>query len=340
MENKFYILSDGLYYDSEFISSFIPVLEEIQVRQYVDGKKTETKYIVSVKLSESRQLEKKELDSIINIPYFKLWKECCDAELTRKQRNRLALYLQYQAQTAPVKNIFYLNKFGYHENAYVFDRNNVMDFGSEQNYDFVVDKSLPEFCMSIHTRHEHIKHFADMAEIKKGVSEILMLSNLYGILKPLFNEAGYHASAFIIVYGDSGVGKTMLSKLFFVHNQLQEKNFKTDNKRNIENALDEFAGHTVLIDDYHPESLQYGKNRQDSILDFIARKSENGNSALAVITAEYLGGCFSVQDRAIQIKISDKIKNFEKFHTLESKKSLYVSALYDFAKKIYQNKKM
>lgn len=338
MENKFYITSEGLYYDSEFVSSFIPVLEEIQDREYVDGRKSETKYMVSVKLSESRQLEKKELDSIINIPYFKLWKECCDAELTGKQRNRLALYLQYQAQTVPVKNIFYLNKMGYNESVYVFDRNNVIDFDYERNYDFVTDKSLPEFCVSSYTRQEYIKHFADMAEIKRGVSEVLMLSNLYGILKPLFNEAGYHTSAFVIVYGDSGVGKTMLSKLFFVHNHLQEKNFKTDNKRTIESSLDEFAGHTVLIDDYHPESLQYGKNRQDSILDFIARKSENGNSALAVITAEYLGGCFSVQDRSIQIKVPDRIANFEKFYTLESKKNLYVSALYDFAKKIYQNK--
>ena len=338
MENKFYITANGLYYDGEFVSSFIPKLEEIQVKEYADGRKSETKYVVSVKLTESKQLEKKELDSIINIPYFKIWRECCDAEFTRKQRNRLTLYLQYQAQTAHVKNIFYLNKMGYNENVYVFDRNNAIDCGYEKDYDLVVDTSLPEFGVRSCTRKDYINQFADMAEIKKGVSEVLILSNLYGILKPLFNEAGYHTSAFVIVYGDSGVGKTMLSKLFFVHNHLQEKNFKTDNKRSIENSLDEFAGHTVLIDDYHPESLQYGKNRQDSILDFIARKSENKNSALAVITAEYLGGCFSVQDRSIQIRVPDKITNFEKYYTLESKKDLYVSALYDFAKKIYQNK--
>ena len=72
MENKFYITSEGLYYDSEFVSSFIPVLEEIQDREYVDGRKSETKYMVSVKLSESRQPEKKEMDFIINFTYFKL----------------------------------------------------------------------------------------------------------------------------------------------------------------------------------------------------------------------------------------------------------------------------
>lgn len=48
---------------------------------------------------------------------------------------------------------------------------------------------------------------------------------------------------------------------------------------------------------------KYDREKQESILDMIARAENNDRNALTIVTGEFLEGCFSLQDRMIQIEV-------------------------------------
>lgn len=334
--NDYCKLDDGLYCNDKFLAAFIPTLDAIVIKKDVTNGTEIRKYLISVTLPDGRKLTGHEFDSVKNIPYFQVWKECCDAGLSSKQVKLLNLYLQQQASTAEIKMTYYFSRTGYYQNAFVFGANKIINLASEQGCHYETGNDLPAFGLVEADRKSYISYICRLLRTKKGVTEILLLCSLLSIVKPLFCKLGYLINFFPVIYGKSGVGKSILARLFFVLNPEQEKNFKLDNTVSIGKTLERFSGHTVLIDDYHPETLPYGKQRQDSILDFVARIGEDATSALAVITAEFRGGCFSVQDRMVQIEVRDKITDFNNIKYLQENHNTYCSFLYDFAEQIYQ----
>lgn len=339
--NDFCRKEDGLYCKEKFLAAFIPRLEMIKTKIDVTSGLECRKYLISVTVpgdGEDSKLTAHEFDTVENIPYFQVWKECCDAGMSPKQIKQLNLYLQCQARTANVEKTYYFSRAGYYSDVFVFGYKQIINLKSEQNDLYETDKGLPIFKMPDDNNRNYMDYICRLLKIKKGVSEILLLCSLLSIMKPLFCEAGYPVNFFPTIYGRSGSGKSLLARLFFVLNADQEKNFKLDNTDSIGRTLKKFTGHAVVIDDYHPEALQYGKRRQDSILDYIARKADDRDSAMAVITAEFQGGCFSIQDRMIQIELKEKIADFDNLKYLQRHHDVYCAFLYDFADKVYKNR--
>lgn len=185
------------------------------------------------------------------------------------------------------------------------------------------------------TREDLTAYAVRLLALKPGVSDVLFSIGLLSILKPLFAQAGYSPNFFVSIYGQSGSMKTTLADLFFVQTPGQKFSFINSLKKDIERALNLYQGHTVVIDDYHPVSSTYDKQKLSSRMDMIARASNDPHQALSVITGEHLDGSFSVQDRMIQISINTPIEDLSELSFLQQKSSIVSSLLYEFAQVIY-----
>ena len=324
----------GLYYDGRIVSPFIPVLRAIDAKKdAITGNISKT-YHIYIVLEGGRQLPEHEFSGVENIPYFQVWSECCDAGLSQKQKRLLNLYNQMQAGECDINQINYYSRLGYFPSAYVFSQNMVISLESCGKTS-ETSRRLPSYEIRQRDWGEELKILGCIFKTKKNFSEVLFLYDILSITKPLFCRAGYSPNFFLAIFGKSGMGKTLLSKAMFVQHELQEMNFKMGNKNSVEKNMEQFAGHTVLIDDYHPEALRYDKERQEGILDLIARKSDDEDSGMAVVTAEFRGGCFSIQDRMFQMELKQGIDDFEAIRYIEKHKADYNVLLCHIAEKIY-----
>lgn len=331
----FSLESDGLYCGDLFLASFNPILEKIICSCDLDSGKEKLYYFVKIKLPDGKELPGYLFSKLSDIHFFDIWYECCDAGISKKQRELLYLYLQLQAQNAKKEKEYRFDRLGMYEKVFVFDRMNIFEILQKEQAVYIPGRELPDFQCKKIEKNKKMEYLCKMLTVKKGVSEVLFLCSLFSVLKPLMQDAGYQVGFIVALYGKSGVGKTQLARTFFVQDVGQEKNFKTSSRKEIEWALSLFEGHSVLIDDFHPEALSYGQKRQESILDFIARKSDMDKSALAVITAEFLGGCFSIQDRMLQVKIEGNDLDFTTLSFLQKNRGVMVSILKDFAELVY-----
>lgn len=337
IKEDFTMNSDGLYCQDIFISPFKPVVKKVVLDLDDNGIIISRHFIIAVELPDGKMLPEHTFDSLEKIPFFNTWKECCDAGLDAKEKKKLHLYLQLQARDCDSQMEYHYNRTGLFKKAFVFGKRHVIQLGNEDGYNYHVDQSVPDFSIGDVDRKMQIEYLSRLLMEKGKTPATMFLCQLFSVIKPLLQNEGYDQSGFIVaLYGKSGVGKTQLARTFFVQNSEQEKNFKVNNRNEIGYALDLFSGHTILIDDFHPEALDYGRKRQDSMLDFIARKTDEKNTALSVITAEFLSGCFSIQDRMLQIKVEDV--NFETLKYLQARKNVLVSIIKDFAKTVYTKK--
>ncbi|MDY5665603.1 MAG: DUF927 domain-containing protein [Blautia sp.] len=334
---EFSMEEEGLYYGDTFLAPFEPVLEKIINTHDMDSGKETNNYLIKILLTDGKELEGHLFSSLSKIHFFEVWNECCDAGISKKQKELIYLYLQLQAQKAIKERQYLYGHLGLYKNAFVFNQNHLIWTSSEENVRYSLSKILPKLNCKGASKEKKIEYLCKLLSVKKGISAILFLCRLFSILKPLLQKEGYQTGVIVALYGKSGVGKTQLARTFFVQNPDQEKNFKTNSRSEIESALNSFAGHTVLIDDFHPESLDYGRKRQDSILDYIARKSDEERGALAVITAEFLSGCFSIQDRMLQLRIEGNDLDFGTIKFLQVNNGILVDILQDFAEVVYCN---
>lgn len=77
-------------------------------------------------------------------------------------------------------------------------------------------------------------YLVNLLTIKENETEVLFLCKMAALMKPLFEKANHPMNFFIFLYGHSGVGKTVLAKLFFVQDSGQDKNFKMDSQLDVE----------------------------------------------------------------------------------------------------------
>lgn len=327
---------EGLYCQDKFISPFRPVVKKVVLDLDDNGNIISKYFIVAVELPDGKVLKEHTFESLDKISFFNTWKECCDAGLDAKQKKKLYLYLQFQARDCESEMKYRYNRLGLFKKAFVFGKSHVIQLCHEVGYNYYVNQSVPDFFVGNVDRKMQKEYLSQLIMEKETTPMTLFLCQLFSVIKPLLENEGYQVGFVVALYGKSGIGKTQLARTFFVQNSEQERNFKVNNRNEIGYALDLFSGHTVLIDDFHPEALDYGKKRQNSILDYIVRKADKENTALPIITAEFLGGCFSIQDRMLQIKVEDV--NFGTLKYLQSHNSVLVSIIREFAEKVYTKK--
>lgn len=308
--DKFKEQDSFLYYKNELVATFIPVISFVEVLHNRVTDSYTYKYHVSIKTVDCEMGQKRVFDSLQNISFHKHWKECAGSDnLSKRQKKLLNEYLYLLGSRAPKREQECFNRITCQETS----------------------------AMRENAWFELADYLVNLLTIKGKETEVLFLCKMAALMKPLFEKANHPMNFFIFLYGHSGVGKTVLAKLFFVQDPGQDKNFKMDSQMDVEKALQYYQGDTVLIDDYHPEASDYRKKKQNSVMDLLARQTDCNGKALAVSTAEIREGCFSLQDREIQIEISDTEVNWEKFAYVQQNIIQFEKLLYIVCQEIYAN---
>ena len=308
--DKFKEQDSFLYYKNELVATFIPVISFVEVLHNRVTDSYTYKYHVSIKTVDCEMGQKRVFDSLQNISFHKHWKECAGSDnLSKRQKKLLNEYLYLLGSRAPKREQECFNRITCQETS----------------------------AMRENAWFELADYLVNLLTIKGKETEVLFLCKMAALMKPLFEKANHPMNFFIFLHGHSGVGKTVLAKLFFVQDPGQDKNFKMDSQMDVEKALQYYQGDTVLIDDYHPEASDYRKKKQNSVMDLLARQTDCNGKALAVSTAEIREGCFSLQDREIQIEISDTEVNWEKFAYVQKNIIQFKKLLYIVCHEIYAN---
>lgn len=289
---------------------FIPILEKVlQITDEISGN-TQNQYWIHVKVNDE-QKETRVFESISDIAYGNEWPECIEAALfCNKERKLIQNFLKEQIRNVP--------------------KERRKCWGGVSDY----LEPNPLYKYDIAKKKIYLQKLLAL----KDIAGVLFICKVAALLKPLFCELGYTMDFFVEIFGESGTGKTTLAELFFVETNQQKVGFKTNTQKEIERALNICAGNTLLVDDYHPEYLDYAKKKQTSIVDLLARQAKKGTSALAIVTAEMREGSFSVQDRMLQVEISDRDIDWKSYQKLQQDKNVYREILKMIIQGICSNK--
>ena len=250
--DKFKEQDSFLYYKNELVATFIPVISFVEVLHNRVTDSYTYKYHVSIKTVDCEMGQKRVFDSLQNISFHKHWKECAGSDnLSKRQKKLLNEYLYLLGSRAPKREQECFNRITCQETS----------------------------AMRENAWFELADYLVNLLTIKGKETEVLFLCKMAALMKPLFEKANHPMNFFIFLYGHSGVGKTVLAKLFFVQDPGQDKNFKMDSQMDVEKALQYYQGDTVLIDDYHPEASDYRKKKQNSVMDLLARQTDCNGKA-------------------------------------------------------------
>lgn len=337
------VTEEGLKMDGAFVAPFYPVLREKRLIHTQRAQKVRKEYDIYVKLADGSELGTRTFTSINSIKYSEYWDECCDAELTPEARKRLQIFLQHIVMQQEYVVCYEVERLGLYtiepvifvygyRKAIVPDGINILfslqvpvvsDEGKEGNI-------------------QELLHYAKrLITLRPGITDILFCVRILGVLRPLLEEIGYPADFFVGLFGASGTQKSTYAKLFFVEDNTQFLSFSCYNGKQILKRVEQYSGHIVVVDDYHPLAKKYDREKQQSALDAIARNADSGQGALVVITGEFMEGCFSLQDRTLQIHVPKSTMDGHMLSTelqqLQCQKDILGSLVYEFAKKVYGN---
>lgn len=333
--------------DQMFRTGFVPVLKEKRKLIKLSGKTIRNEYDVTVKLEDGRELEVCTFESL-DITYSNHWDACCDATLDRKMKNLLKLHLQQQSADMKWNTCLFVEELGLVVDdavTFIYGKNAVIREKGELSYMFA--DNLPNFlCREGVTEVDMIKYATSLICLKPGVTDVLFCASLLCVLRPILLMLHYPADFFLTLYGPSGSLKSTYAKLFFASNSDQMMSFTMDKSRQVLERIAKYSGHAVVVDDYHPAAKAYDRQRQASILDAIARNSDSGRGALAVVTSEFLSGSFSLQDRMVQVHVSkrdleksqDETAAFlNKLTDMQQNSDMLQTILYEFAQRVYSD---
>jgi hypothetical protein len=349
MENNFEIRDNGLFFNGEFVAPFYPRIVEKRLILDKMANQISREYDLEIIFPNKGSLEKHTFTNLKKIEYSEYWDECCDEELTKSQKRMLKIYLQKSLNNITYKQCCIIDSLGFHQGIpelYVYDKKNV--FGTKpHNILFRISDKLPDFSKyKEYTELECLEYVHSLMRFYPSVTDMLMTLTMFSVIKPVFVLMDYSPNFFVNIVGESGSFKTTFAKLFFARNEQQVLSFSRNNRTEVLKAMKFYLGHSVIIDDYHPPIDSNDRNRQMGIMDVISRNSDINETALAVITSEYLDGCFSLQDRMLQIPIRKVIhgtRNNERTRDISEKLTKFQMDsgkidcfLYYFAKKVYE----
>lgn len=339
----FDVTEEGLEMDGAFVAPFHPVLREKRLIRTQGAQKERKEYDIYIKMADGSELGTHTFTTLSNIRFSEYWDECCDAELTSAAKRGLQIFLQQIVMQQKFVVCYEVEKLGLcmvepvifiygYKKAIAPNGTNIL-FPSQ-----VPTVSGEEGQGNI----QELLHYAKrLITLSPGVTDILFCVRILGVLRPLLEKIGYLADFFVGLFGASGTQKSTYAKLFFVENNAQFLSFSSYNGKQILKCVEQYSGHIVVVDDYHPLVKRYDREKQQSALDAIARNADSGQGALVVITGEFMEGCFSLQDRMIQIKVPKSKTDGHILSTelqqLQCQKDMLGSLVYEFAKRVYGN---
>lgn len=339
----FDVTEEGLEMDGAFVAPFYPVLREKRLIHTQSPQKVRKEYHIYVKLADGSELGTHTFTSINNIRYSEYWDECCDAELTSTARKGLQIFLQHIVMQQEYVVCYEVERLGLcmvepvifiygYRKAIVPDGINIL-FSSQ--VPIVSDEGKQG------NIQELLYYAKRLITLRPGITDILFYVRILGVLRPLLEETGCPADFFVGLFGASGTQKSTYAKLFFAEDSAQFLSFSSYNGKQILKRVEQYSGHIVVVDDYHPLAKKYDREKQQSALDAIARNADSGQGALVVITGEFMEGCFSLQDRMIQISVpkstTDGYVLSKELQQLQCQKDMLGSLVYEFAQKVYGN---
>ena len=309
---------EGLFADGRIIADF-DVVTNKRIAEYYYGKEEQEKkslsYEIQAVTSNGTRLQMYQVRDFSKLNYFNMWSEINDAELSKSVRRLLKSRLQQTAKYANqivkvhfnAPNIYKLQSG---VKAYVVGDKFVSSI--DQNSFIIADtpyrsrmRWLTDNKLNL-TIHDKLGSYIKAAP---GCSEIICYSVLFSAIKPFFVDAGINPCFAINVYGESGTYKTSIVKAmsYFIEDTGEVTgSIINDRKNSIFQKLKQAYGMTFVLDDFHPTELGYEKKRQLSLMDSVTRFIEsNPKTALVIMTSEFLEGCFSFQDRVLQIKMTE-----------------------------------
>lgn len=332
---------DGLRKEGELIAPFYPLLKEKCLFLNPSGEVLGKEYHIAI-IYKGRELETFSFKSLNNICYSEYWDECCDAELSNKHRKALHVYLQYCAKETHYTKYYHIDQTGLLGTSPVIFAYGYDAIITPDIFPLVCSPHLPVFEIRKEIETSCLLNYAEnLIKLEPEVTDLLFIIRAACVIRPIFKLQNYLADFFVSILGVSGTQKTTYAKMYFVENTEQFLSFSFSNKKLLQERLEKYSGHAVVIDDYHPMARNYDKEKQQAMLDVLARKADSGDGAIGVMTGEYMEGSFSLQDRMIPIYTRKKTENNLDFSrnllVLANENYKLAALMYLFAQKAYIN---
>lgn len=306
-----FVLNEGLYYGKRKVADFDnKIAKIIQIENIQSGQSiSKTIYEIAVTTKEGNILPAATVSNLSNIRYFETWSEIQDADLTKRQRKLLECRLQETATNAISEKQLICDRSGFIEvngqrlliagKSCIGDSKIKIDLnGNLKHYEWRNANIMA-------STHAHTLKL--LLNVSPKCSELLTAALLCAVAKPFFKEAGVPVQFCINLYGKSGTYKTSLLKAItdiLTKPELLWGSFSNDSKKQILEKIKQAYGFVFILDDYHPTACTYEKQKQLAIKDAVARQLDcDYETAFVAMTSEFLDGCFSLQDRLLQLEI-------------------------------------
>ena len=164
-------------------------------------------------------------------------------------------------------------------------------------------------------------YVSKLLALDDSCSTTLFFISLIGPMKSILHWAGYPVEFMTCLYGPSGYMKTRRALLFFDPFDTYDS-LKTLSAKKLLSQLKTRRDQNYLIDDVHPQASSYQKARQEDLIDTIVRTAQQTVGPNVVLTAEFLSGSFSVQDRQLQIAIEDRCDPIRYAYLLTNRRTM------------------
>ena len=331
-----------------FVSEFEPYILKKTCQCNMKTGEVYEKFNVAIKDIHGNFIKDCFVDSLHNIPYFKLFGQPdslitphahslleykLQLEATEAETEKVPLYPQGLYRTVEGTPTFVLGDYLMDADTKKIRQNNTSNY-----YHIRKDWSSSfSHVLRLETAKEFITFFP-------GVSEIIFFSSLLAIVKPFLVEINYSPDFVTLIIGRSGSMKTSIVRkyaLWLDRSELQEVNFQSCSRMpEILSCIDNLTGMNFLMDDLHNVYGTQAKNQQRDRLDRLTRHICNHSQCANVfITGENMKemSIFSAYDRMFQISIPklqpemlQKLK--EKINTLPD--SFMAQLAIEFARKL------
>lgn len=182
----------------------------------------------------------------------------------KNNKDDFVAYLQYVATKIVPKEKFYIDSFGEweHNGQYIFCLGDML-IGQDINYDdYYIDPNISQFHINYEPNtspKENYEVLCHFMEIKDGISDIVALYVLTGLLRSLYHKSGFKCNYIMNLVGKTQNRKTTLAQLasdFFCDGyKLHSNTIRLDSSVNsIQDFLSRFKNLVAIVDDLFRDS--------------------------------------------------------------------------------------
>lgn len=297
---------NGFYWDDELIAPYHFVLETFLKVVDNKGEIVRKEYVLKAEFRKGVFTDCITVSDYKKIRGSDYWDQCVDADIGRKEINKLITDIQEQlAEKIEQKDwveVIEFNKPGLFSvrGKYVYVKPNGVIIQSPDDYQRYLSftNNSVQYCDSVDLVQIE-KYLTMLIKFYPGVTDVLLLYIVLAHLKPVFIMMGVPVDAILALVGTSGSFKTTLANIG-VCDDARFK-FMTVKPSQLEKQLLLNTGSCVLVDDYKNAKQKYVRDRLVDVFDVLARIADSKKNAMVITTGEFLEGDFSFQDRLYQV---------------------------------------